>query len=118
MRCSYYKEGSVSLVLIFVSLPLSPFLVLGASFFCSWYCSLYGVLLLRKSFYCVCCHFLGFRKDVVRLQVIRKKGVTGVTANLKRILKCFLGIYLFTMPLCASYWSMQRKKASTKLVIL
>ena len=84
-----------ALVLIFVSLPLSPFLVLGASFFCCWYCSLYAALLLRKSFYFVCCHFLGFCKGVVRQQVIRRKGVTGVTANLKRILKCPPGMFLF-----------------------
>jgi len=64
---------------------------------------------IRKSFYCVCCHFLGFCKDVVKQQVIRLKGVTGVTANLKWIQKCFLGMFLFTMPLCASYCSMQRK---------
>lgn len=70
--------------------------MLGASFFCCRrYCSPYDALLLRKSFYCVCCHFLVFYKGVVRQQVIRLKRVTGVTANLKWILKCFLGKFLF-----------------------
>lgn len=104
-----------ALVLIFVSLPpFTLFGVRGKFFCCCWYCSLYDVLLLRKSFYCVCCHFLGFCKGVVRQQVIRRKGVTGVTANLKWIQKCFLGIFLFTMPLCASYCSMQRKGTSLR----
>lgn len=98
-----------ALVLIFVSLPLSPFLVLGASFLLLLVLFVVCCSLLGKSFYCVCCHFLGFRKDVVRQMVIRPQGVTGVTANLKWILKCFLGMFLFTMPLCASYCSMQRK---------
>ena len=55
-----------ALVLIFVSLPLSPFLVLGASFLLLLVLFVVCCSLLGKSFYCVCCHFLGFCKDVVR----------------------------------------------------
>ena len=84
-----------ALVLIFVSLPLSPILVLGASFLLLLVLFAVCCTITKKKFYCVCCHFLGFRKYVVRQQVIRLKGVTGVTANLKWILKCFLGKFLF-----------------------
>lgn len=99
-----------ALVLIFVSLPLSPFLVLGVSFLLLLVLFSVCCSITKKKFLLRLLSLFSFLQRRCKTDGYKATGCDRSDSKFRiGILKCFLGMFLFTMPLCASCRSMRVK---------